>query len=84
MDLLAHFEVEGPRNFWYRDFRQNSRVSPRVVCVCGAVSVCGECHGVSNDVSYEVFFCAVSLSGTMRSAMSALLEETASGGHASL
>ena len=29
-------------------------------------------------------FCAVSLSGTMRSAMSVLLEETAFGGHASL
>ena len=39
---------------------------------------------MSNDVSYEVFFCAVSLSGTMRSAMSVLLEETAFGGHASL
>ena len=35
---------------------------------------------MSYDVSYEVFFCAVSLSGTMRSAMSVLLEETASGG----
>ena len=35
---------------------QNSRVLPRIVCVCGAVSVCGECHGVSNDVSYDVFF----------------------------
>ena len=39
---------------------------------------------MSNDVSYEEFFCAVSLSFTMRSAMSVLLEETAFGGHASL
>ena len=82
--LLAHFEVEVHRNFWFRDMSQNSRVLQRVVCLCGAVGVCGECHGVSNDVSYEVFFCAVSLSGTMRSAVSVLLEETAFGGHASL
>ena len=37
----------------------------------------------SNDVFMTCFF-AVSSSGTMRSAMSALLQETAFGGHASL
>ena len=37
----------------------------------------------SNDV-FMTCFGAVSLSGTMRSAMSVLLEETAFGGHASL
>ena len=26
------------------------------LCLWCCVSVCGECHGVSNDVSYEVFF----------------------------
>ena len=40
-----------------------------VVCFCGAVCLCGECHGVVNDV-----FCGVSLSGTMRSAMSVPLK----------
>ena len=50
---------------------------PRVVCVCGAVSVGGECHGVPKDVSYEVFF-ALCLSAVR------LLEETAFGGHASI
>ena len=29
---------------------QNSRVLPRVVCLCGAVGVCGECHRVGHVV----------------------------------
>ena len=45
-DLLAHFEVEEARNFGSEYVSQNSRVLPRVVCLCGAVGVCGECHGV--------------------------------------
>ena len=43
-DPLANFEVEGPEIFGTG------------MCDSGAVSVCGECHGVSNDVSNEVFF----------------------------
>ena len=39
---------------------------------------------MSNDVSYEVFFRAVSLSGAMRLPCPVLLGETAFGGHASL
>ena len=34
--------------------------------VCGAVCVCGECHGVSNDVLNDVF-CAVSLRHVVKS-----------------
>ena len=45
-DFLAHFEVEGGRIFFVRDASQNSGVLPRVVCLCGAVGFCGECHGV--------------------------------------
>ena len=47
------------------------------------VCVCGDCSGVSDDVVNDVF-CAVSLSGTMRSVMSMLLKGTAFGGQASL
>ena len=39
LDFLAHFDVEGPRNFWFGDASQNKRVLPRVVCLCGAVGV---------------------------------------------
>ena len=45
-DLLAHFEVQGARNLWFGMRHKNSRVLPRVVCLCGAVCVCGECRGV--------------------------------------
>ena len=48
-----------------------------VVPVCGAVCVCVACHGVSKYV-LKTCFCAVSLVGTMRSAISVLLEKTAS------
>ena len=41
LDPVAHFE-EG-RNFCSRYVSQNSRF-PRVVCLCGAVGECGECH----------------------------------------
>ena len=34
-----------PKNF-VRDASQNNRVLLRVVCLCGAVGVCRECHGV--------------------------------------
>ena len=50
-DFLAHFEVDF---FWFRDVSPNSRVLPRVVCLCGAVSVHGECHGVKRRVN-DVF-----------------------------
>ena len=42
-DLLAHFEVEGPRNFWYRDMCHKTRLS-----VVPSVSV--ESAMESNDV----------------------------------
>ena len=29
------------RNFWFGMRHKNSRVLPRVVCLCGAVGVCG-------------------------------------------
>ena len=32
--------------FLVRDASQNRRVLPRVVCLCGAVGVCAECHRV--------------------------------------
>ena len=46
-DFLAHFEVEECRNFLVRNASQNSMLLPRVVCLCGSVGVCGECHGVN-------------------------------------
>ena len=48
----------GPK-FLFRDVSQNSRVLPRVFCLCGAVGVCGECHGVKwrvNDVFVRCVF----------------------------
>ena len=53
---LGPFRGSGGPKFVVRDASLNSRVLPRVVCLCGTVGVCGECHGVSNDVSCEVFF----------------------------
>ena len=47
---LADFEVEGGRNFGSGYVSQNSRVSPRVVSLCGAVGVHGECHRVGHVV----------------------------------
>ena len=57
-----------------------------VVCVCGAVCVCGE--SVESAMECQLLVCdefsAVSLRGTMLSAMSVLLDNPASGGKAGL
>ena len=51
-DSLAHFEVEGPE-ISVRDMcHKNSRLLPRVVCLCGAVGVYGECHRVGHVVIF--------------------------------
>ena len=54
-----------------------------VLSVSVVLSVCVESAMESNDV-LTTCFCAVSLGGTMRFAMSVPLEETAFGSHASL
>ena len=41
----ANFEVQRARNVWF-GMRHKKKVLPRVVCLCGAVGVGGECHGV--------------------------------------
>ena len=45
--------------FFVQDASQNITVLPRVVCLCGAVGLCGECHGVKwrdNDVFLRCVF----------------------------
>ena len=43
-DPLAHFEIEGGRNFGSGYVSQNSRFYHVLSCLCGVVGVCGECH----------------------------------------
>ena len=81
-DFLGHFEVQGARNCWF-EMRHKIAGFYHVLSVSVVPSVSVETAMESNDVLMTCF-CAVSLSGTMRSAMSVLLEETAFGGHASL
>ena len=45
-DPLVHFEVEGRSKFLFGMCVTKQQVLPRVVCLCGTVGVCGECHGV--------------------------------------
>ena len=81
-DFLGHFEVQGARNCWF-GMRHKIAGFCHVLSVSVVPSVSVERAMESNDVVMTCFG-AVSLSGTMRSAMSVLLEETAFGGHASL
>ena len=53
-DPLAHFEVEGGRKLGSGCVSQNSRFLQRVVCLCGAVGVCGACHRVGHRVGHDV------------------------------
>ena len=62
-DFLAHFEVEGGRNFWF-EMRHKIAVFYHVLSVVPSVSVQSAME--SNDVLMTCF-CAVSLDGTMRS-----------------
>ena len=57
-----------------------------VLSVCGRVFVCGECHGVVNDVLHDVFLRCVFERHDAKSQdhCAVLLEKTASGGHATL
>ena len=65
LGLLGAFCGWGRSKFLVRDVSQNSRNFPRVVCVCGAIGVCGECH--SNELLNDVFlvWCSVLLEGTV-------------------
>ena len=49
-DPLAHFEVEGWSKFLFGKCVTKQQVVPRVVCLCGAVGVCGEYHLVGHVV----------------------------------
>ena len=63
-DHLAHFEAQRARNVGTASVTKQ-QVFPRVIYVCGAGCVCGECQGVSCQLRVnDVFFCAVSLSGS--------------------
>ena len=64
MDCLSHENVGAARLRIGRHFGL-------AICACGVVCVCGECRMSGFDV-----FCAVSLSRTMWSAESVLLEKT--------
>ena len=53
-DPLAHFDVQEARNFWFGWSVTEQQVLPRVVCLCGAVGVCGECHRVGHvEISFH-------------------------------
>ena len=78
-DFLAHFEVEGGRNFWF-GMRHKTAWFYHVLSVSVVPSVSVESALESNDVLNDVFLCCV----FERYDDSVLLEETAFGGHASL
>ena len=80
--LLAILKFRGPKFFWFGMCHKTAGFH-NVLSVSVVPSVSVESAMESNDVLITCS-CAVSLSGTMRSAMSVPLEETAFGGHASL
>ena len=68
--LLGPLWGWGRSKFLVRDASQTSMVLPRIVCLCGAVRVCGECHGVKWRVEWRVFALCL---GTVRCEISGSL-----------